>query len=474
MYLDHNEPLTKKTLCECYRFEHRGVHILLDVENVDFFEIDEPTRAVLDVLTGAAPLRDLLSRYSRSRVNEVLQDLEDNGFLSEGARDVRQPEFPDEMNVVNLVLNVSHDCNLRCRYCFAQTGHYRGERMNMKEEVALQAVKWLFSQAGQAEKLNLTFFGGEPLLNLPLIKTTAALVYEMGKKQNRHTAMNICTNGTIMNDDVLRFIQEYDIGVQVSLDGPREIHDAYRPFPGGGGSYDTVIKNLERLFREVSIFKIIPRATIPHGMIRINEVVDHLFDLGFKIVFFIPALGCGKFVINDADVEEMKEQYNLLAEKFIEKNLQGGGFHIFPLSAEVKSIGDGVKRLYGCGAGLGFASVDVDGDIYPCMRFTQNLAYRLGNVFTGFDPEKREMFFRRTVDNRERCRSCWARYLCGGACISIPAETGVDMMGHDAMTCEVAQHITRIAMYINAVLTRHGVEYSQEQIEVFDFLRSRV
>jgi uncharacterized protein len=468
-----SEWLKEKVLIEHYKFEYQGVWILLDVKNSNYYEIDQVVNEIVDTLRGDKTIDQLVSKYPPSEINRGLTDLETSGFLGEKAIATFDIAVPDDLPVENLVLNISHDCNLRCKYCFAGTGPYRGKREFMTETVAEAALDWFVGQAGDKKKLNLTFFGGEPLLNLPLIQTIIDYVHKYEDRSQKKIYMNICTNGTILNQDILYMVKNNDIGIQISLDGPKEFQDVFRPFPEGKGSYDTILPNVMELLGKLPPEQVIARATIPHGAIRIDQVVEHLFDLGFKVVFFVPAMGCGKYVVTQEDLPELQAQYDRLAETFIERRKRGDQYYVFPFAAEVQSIGDGVKRHYGCGAGLGFASVSVGGDIYPCMRFTDNKSYRLGTVFDGMEPAQRVKMIERTVEKRKSCAPCWARYFCGGACVAVPAEIGSGIEGNALMVCEVSKLVTKLAMYVNAKLTAEGIDPAGEDTVLLDFLRRR-
>jgi uncharacterized protein len=457
-------------LVESYVFKHKEVNILLDVNKSDFFEVDDLTYSLVRFKQEGKTIEHLMKSYSENQIRRGIEDLVSNEILVKAIPKYPQPSIPTSAEVRNMVLNISQDCNLRCKYCFASTGHYNGERGYMSEDVAKKALDWFVKASGESKDLNMHLFGGEPLMNLPLVKIIIDYVHELEERHNKKIYINICTNGTILNDELIELIKKNEIGMQISIDGPREIHDKYRPTPNGKSSYDIIVKNLRKLFEEIPSNQIIPRATIPHDLIRINDVVDHLFELGFKTAFFIPAMGCGNFVINEDDFDIVKEEYNKLIDKFISKCKRNEDYNIFPFITELDVIGKGIKRLYGCGAGIGFVSVDINGDVYPCMRFTNREEYKIGNVSDGFEKQKRDLFFKRTTTNRTNCKTCWARYFCGGACISIPTEIGEGLSGNAPAACEVAKHITKLAMYANAVLSKDNVKFDNN---VKDFMRRR-
>lgn len=469
-----NEYLKDYKLVESYIFEHNGVKILLDVNTSNFFEVNDVIYDVIAAIQGENSSENLLSNHSEEDINQAIADLKENNFLVNEIPEYEKPVVPEDAEVNNLVINICHDCNLRCKYCFASTGSYKGERSLMNEDVAIQTVDWYFKQSGESKALNLQFFGGEPLMNVPLIKKIIVHADELAKKYDKTIYYSMSTNGTILNDEILQLVKDHNIGIQISIDGPPEIHDKYRITENGGGSYDMIKENIKTLLKELPASQVIPRATVPPDAIKINKIVNHLFDLGFKIVFFVPAMGCGKYVISENNFDEIEKEYNQLAETFIEKYENDEEYNVYPFSTEVDVISKGIKRAYGCGSGIGFMNVAMNGDLYPCMRFTNREEYRLGNVFDGIDNEKRKMFFNRTVEDRHNCKKCWARYFCGGACISIPTESGNGLLGSDVSACEVAKHVTKLAMYTNCVLTRDGKPFKNDNKEIVDFIRRRL
>ena len=142
-----------------------------------------------------------------------------------------------EKEVINLVMNISQDCNLRCTYCFASTGHYKGKRTLMSKEVADKTLTWFFEQAKCSKVLNLHLFGGEPLINIPLVEYIVEKCKILEKEYSKKIFINVCTNGTILNEKLLKLIKDNEIGMQISIDGPKEVHDKYRPMANGNSSY---------------------------------------------------------------------------------------------------------------------------------------------------------------------------------------------------------------------------------------------
>jgi uncharacterized protein len=468
-----NKHMDSYSLAEVYLFEHKGVNILLDVKKSNFYSIEKGYVEVIEYLLDKKDNNKAVLSVSDEELEEIMKNLIDAEILIDSDVEEEKTQLDFSKEVVNMVLNISQDCNLRCKYCFASTGHYKGKRELMSVETAHKALDWFYAQAVTSEYLNLHLFGGEPLMNIPLVEEIVKYTKELSAKYDKKIFINICTNGTIMNDELLQLIKENEIGLQISIDGPKEIHDMFRPTAENGSSYDLIKNNLPKLFDELDKNSIIPRSTVSRGVTDINGVVNHLLDdLGFTSVFFIPAMGCDNLSYAEEDLNMLFSEYDKLVDTFLNKLRNGEEYNIFPLISEIDAVGKGIRRIYGCGAGIGFASIDVKGDIYPCMRFTNNADYAIGNIYTGFN-EKRQKLLERTIYNRPKCATCWARHLCGGACIAIPVENGGDLKNNNEITCQVAQHIAKLAMYANVVIRTENLKFDKNQLKVTDFMRRR-
>lgn len=460
-------------MVESYIFCHGKYNILLDINKSNFYSIDGKYLDVIKVLKKEQNEKSLVEKYTTDEVKAVIEELIEQEILVKEFTAAEVLSVDRNKEVINLVMNISQDCNLRCIYCFASTGHYKGDRTLMSKEVADKALRWFFNQAKQSKVLNLHLFGGEPLMNIPLVEYIVETCKQLEKEYSKKIYINVCTNGTILNENLLKLIKDNEIGMQISIDGPKEVHDKYRPMASGKGSYDKLEENVSKLFDELDKNTIIPRGTISNAEVDVNDIVKHIIEkMGFNAFFFIPAMGTDGQSYDKKDLPQYFKQYDRLVETFLEKLRKGEEYNIYPFVTEVDAIGKGVRRIYGCGAGIGFASVDIKGDIYPCMRFTNNKDYLLGNIEDGFN-ENRNKLFDRTVYKRKKCKNCWARHFCGGACIAIPVENGETMESYNENTCEVSKHMIELAMYANTVISSEGLKFSKEQLKVNDFMRRR-
>lgn len=461
-------------LIEAYYFTHKNHNIFLDINKSDFYSIDNKHLDVIKYLCGdEVNIEDLKGKYSTEEIKEVIKNLVEQNILVKELPSTEQLSIDESKEVINLVMNISQDCNLRCKYCFASTGHYKGKRTLMSQEIADKTLRWFFNQAKQSKVLNLHLFGGEPLMNIPLVEYIVEKCKKLEEEFSKKIFINICTNGTILNEKLLKLIKDNEIGMQISIDGPKAVHDKYRPMANGASSYDKLTENVSILFKELDKNTIIPRGTISNADVDVNDIVRHIIEeMGFNAFFFIPAMGSDEHSYNKSDLPKYFYDYDNLVETFLDKLRNKEEYNIYPFVTEVDAIGKGIRRIYGCGAGIGFASVDIKGNIYPCMRFTNNNDYLLGNVDEGFN-ENRKKLFERTIYKRKKCRECWARYFCGGACIAIPVENGEGMDSFNENTCEVSKHMIQLAMYANTIIKEEGLQFNKSQLKVNDFMRRR-
>lgn len=464
-----------KFIAEAYHFSHNGINVLLDINNSNFYSVEDVYCDIVDYLSDNGITTDeIQEKYESSQIQEALENLTSFGLICDEEPEYEKIAIEPDKEVINLVVNVSHNCNLRCKYCFAATGSYNGARDLMNQEMADKTLDWFFRQAKTSKVLNINLFGGEPLTNVPLVKYIVKRCKELEVEYDKKIYITISTNGTILNDELVQLIKENDIGLQISIDGDKEIHDANRPAANGQSSYDMLEKNVKTLLNEVDPAGLIPRSTVAKGVTDPQRIVNHLLnEMHFKCAALTPALGSYEETsYREEDLEEYFKGYDELAETFLEKLRKGEEFNIYPFVSEVDAVSKGIRRIYGCGSGLGFASVDIKGNIYPCMRFIGNTDYIIGHVEDGFN-EKRQMFFDRTIYNRTQCKSCWARHLCGGACVAVQVECGESLESYNPLVCQVAKRMAELAMYASSVIAEENLDFDMHKLTVNDFIRRR-
>lgn len=330
-----------------------------------------------------------------------------------------------------LSLAIAQKCNLGCTYCYAQQGQFGGEARNMEREAAERAVDLLIEGATPGARLNLAFLGGEPLANRPLLQETTRRAAALAEARGLFLGFSITTNGTLVTEEDADFFDAFGFAVTVSLDGPRRVHDKLRPFQSGRGSFDRVMKNvtpmLERQSRAAAEpaspgrrrMQVGARVTVTPDNLRLRETLDAFVDAGFHTVGFSPLLrsptGAGE--LSRADLEPMLDAMIACGREFERRSAAKQPYPFANMLNALREIERGTHRPYPCGAGAGYLGVSADGDLAACHRFVGDADGAMGSVKTGIDIARRSAWLaERHVHRQEPCRSCWARYLCGGGC----------------------------------------------------------
>ena len=391
--------------------------ILFGVDHGSLFLIDEQTREVLSRRRVGVQL-DLNQIPPAER--EVLEGLRDiRILLPAGAGGKHPPLLPDpgEIPLATMVLEVAQDCNLRCRYCYAQGGSYGKKARLLEPALARKAVRLLVEDGAQ-EKVTLILFGGEPLLNMEAVRAAVEEAEFLAERSGKQLLISLTTNGTLLTPEIVAFLRRHRIAVSVSMDGPAELHDSNRAGPGGEGSYSRIVSQLSRLLDAASA-PVAARVTlIPEQWSRIEEVFDHLLGLGFHEVGIAPASPIHRGLLPDAGQEEQLFQgFAALAGRFVQA-ARGG--RILPFSNFIDLLARlhvGQTKSVACGAGLGYLAVDAEGSFYLCHRLAGDEAFQVGTLDSGPDAEKiRSVLKAVTAGKDALCERCWARTMCGGGC----------------------------------------------------------
>lgn len=318
-----------------------------------------------------------------------------------------------------LSLAVAQKCNLGCTYCYAQQGEFGGAAKNMTLEAAEQAVDLLVHGAAPGARLNLAFLGGEPLVNRRVLQAATLRAAELAGRRGVTITFSITTNGTLLTEADAIFFETHGFAVTVSLDGPREAHDAQRPYKNGSGSFDTIMRKLEPLLSRQRRMQVSARVTVTPGNLELRRALDQFIDAGFHSVGFSPMLSApnGNGEMQGADLEIMLGEMIDCGREFERRSLAGERYPFANMVNAMREIQRGTHRPYPCGAGAGYLGVSADGELAACHRFVGDEEGAMGSLTAGVDLKRQaEWLAHRHVHRQEPCRACWARYLCGGGC----------------------------------------------------------
>ena len=420
-----------------HQYKSGGYNIVMDVNSGSIHVVDdivynmipliEPlvSEGIKDAATVKAAVRNLANlpcdpKEADEAVDEVLE-LEAAGQLF--APDIYENyvfDFKNRQTVVKaLCLHIAHDCNLACRYCFAGEGEYHGRRALMSTEVGKKALDFLVANSGSRVNLEVDFFGGEPLMNWQTVKELVEYGRSLEEPHHKKFRFTLTTNGVLLDDGVLEFVNREMANIVLSIDGRREVHDRMRPFRGGQGSYDRIVPIFQKAAESRGQERYYVRGTYTHNNLDFSQDVLHLADLGFKQISVEPVVArpTDDYAITEADIPTLKEEYDKLAAEMIKRKKEGRGFNFFHFMIDLSGGPCVAKRLSGCGSGTEYLAVTPWGDLYPCHQFVGNENFLMGNVEEGILREDiREQFKCCNVYAKEKCKKCFAKFYCSGGC----------------------------------------------------------
>ena len=365
-------------------------------------------------------------------------------------------DFKKRQTVVKaLCLHIAHDCNLACKYCFAQEGEYHGRRALMSLEVGKKAIDFLIANSGNRKNLEVDFFGGEPLMNWEVVKGIVKYGRSKEEQYNKRFRFTLTTNGVLLNDEIMEYCNKEMSNVVLSLDGRKEVNDAMRPFRNGKGSYDLIVPKFQKFADSRNQDKYYVRGTFTRHNLDFSKDVLHFADLGFKQLSVEPVVAMSEeeYAIRESDLPQILEQYDKLAVEYVNRKKVGKGFNFFHFMIDLEQGPCVAKRLAGCGSGTEYLAVTPWGDLYPCHQFVGEEDFLLGNVDMGVTNLKiRDEFKLCNVYAKDKCRDCFAKFYCSGGCAANSYKF------HDSITdayeigCEMQRKRIECAIMIKAAL----------------------
>ena len=362
---------------------------------------------------SASDAQELIAELYRSRVI-VAGDLPPEPLA----------DAPADFPLQTLVLNLTNQCNLSCQYCYEfgadKVATPSGKPKFMDFETAKASIDFLLNQSSGRRGVHITFFGGETLMNFPVLKQVVTYAKDRCAGEGRCIDFSLTTNATLLTPAIIEFLSENCIGVTVSMDGPADLHDKLRVFANGRGSYDVIEPRVRALIQNHRTRPITARVTLTSGVTDVIRIFRHLKnDLGFHEVGFAPVTTSPNrlYAINDRGMDHVLEQFHILADEYLEYALRGELHGFSNVSDTLSELYQGVNKSHPCGAALGLVGVGPSGDIAPCHRFVDSDSHALGHISTGIDREKQKDFLRRGhINSKYDCHTCWARPLCAGGC----------------------------------------------------------
>ena len=403
---------------------------------------------------------ELAKKYSTQDIDDAMSDIQELIDAEElFTRDVYRDfvmDFKKRKTVVKaLCLHIAHDCNLACRYCFAEEGEYHGRRALMSFEVGKKALDFLIANSGNRVNLEVDFFGGEPLMNWDVVKQLVEYGRSQEAAHNKKFRFTLTTNGVLLNDEIMEFCNREMSNVVLSLDGRPEVNDRMRPFRNGSGSYDMIVPKFQKFAESRGQKNYYVRGTFTRNNLDFADDVIHYADLGFQQMSMEPVVAdpAEDYAIREEDIPQILKEYDKLALEYIKRKKEGRGFNFFHFMLDLTAGPCVAKRLAGCGSGTEYLAVTPWGDLYPCHQFVGNEKFLLGNVDTGIvNTETRDEFKLCNVYAKETCKDCFARFYCSGGCSANAYNFSGSINGAYEIGCEMQKKRIECAIMIKAAL----------------------
>ncbi len=439
-------------------FRQNGYNICLDVNSE---AIHVPDDTAFDILSRCDSVEDYqrLKTIEKYKINKAdyLEAYNDIDELIENNELFSIIEIPEIINNKDiefkaLCLHMAHTCNLKCKYCFAGDGEYSGGMKLMSLDVAKKAVDLVLKKSGNKKNVEIDFFGGEPMLNFEVIKKTVAYAHEKQREYKKQIHFTITTNGTILDDESLKFINENMDNIVISIDGRKNVHDRFRLYADGSGSYDLAIKNAKRIVEGRNGKSYFVRGTFTRKNLDFSNDVKHLASFGFKDISIEPVTG-GEFDLSECEIEEVLREYERFSKEYAVQNEYT--FYHFNISLYKSPCI--YKRLTACGAGFEYGAVTPEGDIYACHRLVGEEQFKMGTVDDWeFNRELAETMRNNNVDSNEKCSTCWAKYYCSGGCPATAYFTNGSITEPGDRACRMQKKRIECAMAIEVQRASEG------------------
>lgn len=453
-----------------HQYKNNGYNIVLDVNSGSVHVVEDMAYDVIACITekgleNASPEKamETLAKSFPGRNGELeeivgeIYELREAGMLfTEDIYEKNIDAFKNRETVIKaLCLHIAHDCNLKCKYCFAEEGEYHGRRALMSFDVGKKALDLLVKASGSRVNLEVDFFGGEPLMNWDVVKELVEYGRSLEKPFNKKFRFTLTTNGVLLNDDIIEFANKEMANVVLSVDGRKEIHDKMRPMAGGQGSYDLVMPKFKKVAESRNQTNYYVRGTFTHFNKDFAADVCHLADLGFRQISVEPVVAPPKeeYALVESDLPQVLAEYDKLEAEMLKRHKEGRAFNFFHFMIDLKGGPCVYKRLSCCGSGTEYLAVTPWGDLYPCHQFVGQEEFLMGNVDEGvINTDIREKFKTCNVYSKPKCKDCFAKFYCSGGCAANSYNFNGSIYDTYDLGCELQRKRVECAIMLKAAL----------------------
>ena len=447
------------------------LNIVVDVNGGAVHVVDEITFDVLDYyeLDDAEKIAKKLPKYTLDEIKETFDEIKslvEDGLLYSADNYLDIDAFKKREPVVKaMCLHIAHDCNLKCKYCFASQGDFGGAKSIMSFEVGKKALEYLVDNSGSRKNLEVDFFGGEPLMNFEVVKQLVEYGNELGKEKGKNFRFTITTNGVLLDDEIIDYVNEHMHNVVLSLDGRKSINDDMRPTLNDKGSYDIIVPKFQKLIEKRKDKYYYVRGTFTRDNMDFSKDVLHFKDLGFDLTSVEPVVGdeSNPYALRDEDLPKILDEYEKLAVEYSKMRVNNEPFRFFHFMVDLSQGPCVIKRMTGCGAGNEYLAITPEGDIYPCHQFVGQEEFKMGNVMSDkveLPKEMQETFKEAHIYAKDECSKCWAKFYCSGGCHANAFNFNNDILKPYDLGCQMQRKRLECALMVEA-----SVMMNQDELE---------
>lgn len=433
-----------------HKFKQGDKYFVLDVNTGAVHVVDEIVYDILDddkLKEKVDIINELKGKYDEEEISEAYDEIqelvkEEVLYSPDQYEEIAHSSMDDRDYIKAVCLNIIHGCNLRCKYCFADEGEYHGHKGVMSVETAKKAIDYVIKRSGPRKNIEIDLFGGEPTLIMDTIKEIIKYARENEAKWNKNIRFTMTTNATLLNDEMMEFMDKEMGNIILSLDGRKEVNDKVRIKPDGSGSYDDILPNIKKMISKRTKGKTYyVRGTFTRDNVDFYEDVVSMLNEGFREISIEPVVleEGHPLAIREEDLPEIFDNYDKLYNEMARRKREGKDeFTFYHFNIDLQGGPCVYKRISGCGSGFEYVAITPQGDVYPCHQFVGKEEYKLGSIFDDtYDAELGKKFKKAHIYNKPKCRECWARFYCSGGCqannvnfngdMNIPYEIGCKM-----------------------------------------------